>query len=54
MKIALVHEMLVKLGVAERVLAKLLDMYPKSPIYTLFQDKNKSHWDPLLFLLSFL
>ena len=40
MKIALVHEMLVKLGGAERVLRKLLDMYPKSPVYTLFQNKK--------------
>lgn len=40
MKIALVHEMLVKLGGAERVVRKLLDMYPKSPVYTLFQDKK--------------
>lgn len=42
MKIALVHEMLIKLGGAERVLLKLLDMYPKSPIYTLFHDKEKT------------
>jgi len=31
--------MLVKLGGAERVVRKLLDMYPKSPIYTLTHDK---------------
>lgn len=36
MKIALVHEMLVKSGGAERVLAELSAMYPKAPIYTLF------------------
>ncbi|MFH0838265.1 MAG: glycosyltransferase [Patescibacteria group bacterium] len=42
MKIALVHEMLVKLGGAERVLRKLLDMYPKSPVYTLFRDEKVS------------
>jgi len=42
MKIALVHEMLVKLGGAERVVRKLLDMYPKSPIYTLFWNKKAS------------
>lgn len=40
MKIALVHEMLVKLGGAERVVRKLLDMYPKSPVYTLFYHKE--------------
>ena len=45
MKIALVHEMLVKLGGAERVVRKLLDMYPKSPVYTLFYDKKAtSDW----------
>jgi len=43
MKIALVHEMLVKLGGAERVVRKLLEMYPKSPIYTLIHDKNKTN-----------
>ena len=42
MKIALAHEMLVKLGGAERVLSKLLDMYPKSPVYTLFHDREKT------------
>lgn len=45
MKIALAHEMLVKLGGAERVVRKLLDMYPKSPVYTLFHDKKAtSEW----------
>jgi len=45
MKIALVHEMLVKLGGAERVVRKLLDMYPRSPIYTLFHNKkNTEEW----------
>lgn len=43
MKIALVHEMLVKLGGAERVVRKLLDMYPKSPVYTLFHDKKATN-----------
>jgi len=41
MKIALVHEMLVKMGGAERVVERLLEMYPKSPLYTLFQDQKK-------------
>ncbi len=45
MKIALVHEMLVKLGGAERVAGKLLSMFPKAPIYTLFHDKkNTADW----------
>jgi len=43
MKIALVHEMLVKLGGGERVLRKLLDIYPNSPVYTLFEDKKVTH-----------
>ena len=40
MQIAFVHEMLVKLGGAERVVRTLLDMYPKSPLYTLFYKEN--------------
>ncbi len=42
MKIALAHEMLVKLGGAERVLKELSDLYPKAPIYTLFHDAKKT------------
>jgi len=42
MKIALVHEMLTKLGGAERVLKTLTKMYPKAPIYTLFHNKEKT------------
>lgn len=41
MKIAIAHEMLVKLGGAERVLKSLADLYPKAPIYTLFHDKKR-------------
>ncbi len=41
MKIALVHEMLVKMGGAERVLAVLQDMFPTAPIYTLLYDEKK-------------
>jgi len=45
MKIALAHEMLVKLGGAERVLKSLSDLFPKAPIYTLFHDKKQtSEW----------
>jgi len=40
-KIAIVHEMLVKLGGAERVLKTLTKMFPEAPIYTLFYDKKK-------------
>jgi glycosyltransferase involved in cell wall biosynthesis len=41
MKVALVHDFLVKLGGAERVLKVLSDMFPSAPIYTLFYDKDK-------------
>jgi glycosyltransferase involved in cell wall biosynthesis len=40
MKLALAHEMLVKLGGAERVLGILGELYPKAPIYTLFADQK--------------
>lgn len=42
MKIALMHEMLVKLGGAERVVKTLSDLYPKAPIYTLFNNLKKT------------
>lgn len=42
-KIALVHEMLTKLGGAERVLKTLSEMYPEAPIYTLFHDAKKTN-----------
>lgn len=42
MKIALVHEMLVKLGGGERVLKSLTNLFPKSPIYTLLHDEKKT------------
>lgn len=41
MKIAIVHDFLVKLGGAERVLKVLAEMFPKAPIYTLFYDETK-------------
>ncbi|MBT4917488.1 glycosyltransferase family 4 protein, partial [Candidatus Peregrinibacteria bacterium] len=41
MKVALVHDFLVKLGGAERVLKVFADMYPKAPIFTLFYDEEK-------------
>lgn len=41
MKVALVHDFLVKLGGAERVLKTLSNMYPKAPIYTLLYDEKK-------------
>ncbi len=42
MKIALVHELLLKLGGAERVLRQLLDIYPQSPVYTLLHNPKKT------------
>lgn len=41
MKVALVHDFLVKLGGAERVLQVLSEMFPKAPIFTLFYDESK-------------
>jgi len=40
MKVALVHDFLVKLGGAERVLAVLAEMYPNAPIHTLLYDES--------------
>ena len=41
MKVALVHDFLVKMGGAERVLTVLSEMYPEAPIYTLLYDEEK-------------
>jgi len=38
MKVALVHDFLLKLGGAERVLKVFSEMYPEAPIYTLLYD----------------
>ncbi len=40
MKVAIVHELLIKLGGAERVAATLLDMYPGAHIYTLLYNEK--------------
>lgn len=40
-KVALVHDFLLKLGGAERVLKILSDIFPEAPIYTLLYDKKK-------------
>lgn len=40
MKIALVHDFLVRYGGAERVLKVLSEMYPQAPIYTLMYDER--------------
>jgi glycosyltransferase involved in cell wall biosynthesis len=39
-KIAIVHDFLIKLGGAEKVLEVLHEMYPKAPIYTILYDKE--------------
>ncbi len=40
MKIALVHDFLVEYGGAERVLETLCEIWPQSPIYTAYYDRN--------------
>lgn len=41
LKVAIVAELLVKMGGAERVVKKLSQMYPDAPIYTLLFDEDK-------------
>lgn len=41
MKIAIVHEMLIKLWGAERVLEEFMKMYPEADIFTLMYDEEK-------------
>jgi len=41
MKIAIVHDLLVKLGWAEKVVEKLLDIYPNADLFTLIYDEKK-------------
>lgn len=41
LKVAIVAELLVKMGGAERVVKKLSEMYPDAPIYTLLYDEEK-------------
>lgn len=41
MKVAIVHDFLLKLGGAERVVKVLADMFPKAPIFTLLYDEKK-------------
>ncbi|MBI2634878.1 glycosyltransferase [Candidatus Peregrinibacteria bacterium] len=40
MKVAIIHDFLLKLGGAERVLQALAEMFPEAPIYTLLYDEN--------------
>lgn len=41
LKVAIVAELLVKMGGAERVVKKFADMYPEAPVYTLLYDEDK-------------
>jgi ribose 5-phosphate isomerase len=41
MKIAIIHDLLVKLGGAEKVVEKLLAMYPEADLFTLVYDEEK-------------
>lgn len=41
MKVAIVHDFLLKLGGAERVVKALADIFPDAPIYTLLYDEEK-------------
>lgn len=41
MKVAIVHDFLIRLGGAERVVKVLMDMFPDAPVYTLLYDKKK-------------
>ncbi|MFA6423231.1 MAG: glycosyltransferase [Patescibacteria group bacterium] len=50
MKVAIVHDYLIKLGGAERVLENLHELYPDAPVYTFLYNENKtqgkfSKWD---------
>ncbi len=40
-KIAIIHDLLVKLWWAEKVLEKLMEMYPKADLFTLIYDEKK-------------
>ena len=41
MKVALVHDHLIQMGGAEKVLQTLQEIWPDAPTYTLFYDKKK-------------
>ncbi len=41
LRVAIIAELLVKMGGAERVVKKLAEMYPEAPIYTLLYDEDK-------------
>ena len=41
MKVAILHEMLVKLGGAEKVVSQLVKIFPDADIFTLLYDEEK-------------
>jgi glycosyltransferase involved in cell wall biosynthesis len=41
MKVALIHDYLIRMGGAERVLLEFHNLFPEAPIYTLLYDKEK-------------
>ena len=41
MKVAILHEMLIKLGWAEKVVENFVSLFPDAPIFTLIYDENK-------------
>jgi len=41
LKVALIHDFLIRFGGAERVLQALCEIFPKAPIYTLLYDEKK-------------
>jgi len=48
MKVALIHDYLIRFGGAERVLLELAKMFPDAPIYTFLYDQEKmGGWFPL-------
>lgn len=42
MKVALVHDFLLRMGGAERVLKSLMELYPEAPVFTLLYDEKKT------------
>lgn len=45
MKVAILHEMLIKLGWAEKVVKKFCEIFPEAPIFTLIYDEKKCSKD---------
>lgn len=55
MKVALVHDYLIRFGGAERVLLELVKIFPEAPIYTLLYDEKMAEFFPVgMIRFSFL